>query len=217
MGHFLTFEGPEGGGKSTHIGLLAERLRQQGYEVVITREPGGTPLCEAIRDLLQYDAAGETPVPRAEALLFCASRAQLVAKVIEPALQRGAWVLADRFADSTLAYQGYGRGFDLDELRQLSRFATTTLEPALTLLLDVPPESAQQRLKARLQPGERSDRFEQESAAFHARLRQGFIELAAQEPERFCRVATDQPLERVAATIWRAVCHRFKLTAEGEA
>ena len=167
---FITFEGAEGCGKSTHIRLLGDRLRALGHEVVVTREPGGTPLCEAIRGLLQFDAAGESPVPSAETLLFCASRAQLVEKVVRPALARGAWVLSDRFYDSTYAYQGYGRGYDLAALRAIMSFAVGGLRPALTFLLDADPATERARLAQRFASGQAADRFEREAADFHAGL-----------------------------------------------
>lgn len=212
MGHFITFEGPEGSGKSTHIRLLTERLREQGQTVVITREPGGTPLGEAIRGLLQHDAAGESPVARAEALLFCASRAQLVQTVISPALARGDWVLADRFADSTFAYQGYGRGFTLDDLRQVNGFATGGLTPELTILLDLDGEAWQRRLDARRGAGADADRFEREPRDFHARLRQGFLDFAAADPARFRVIPTNRAAAAVADAVWEAVAHRFAAT-----
>lgn len=209
MGHFITFEGPEGSGKSTHIRRLTERLRARGQDVVVTREPGGTPLGEAIRGLLQHDAAGESPVPRAEALLFCASRAQLVQTLIRPALARGAWVLSDRFADSTFAYQGFGRGFALADLQAANVFATGGLVPELTLLLDLDEAAGRRRLAARAAAAAGADRFEREPHDFHARLREGFLALAAAEPGRFAVIPTGRPVDDVAADIWRAVVARF--------
>lgn len=202
-GRFISFEGGEGCGKTTHIAILAERLRAKGIEVVLTREPGGTPLCEAIRGLLQLDTAGESPVPEAEALLFCASRAQLVRNVIRPALERGAWVLCDRFADSTLAYQGYGRGFPLDALRALLSFATGGLIPDTTFLLEASLETRNGRLDARYGTGVGADRFEREEDDFHRRVREGFEALADAEPDRIVRIETERPVEETAAEIWR--------------
>ena len=202
---FLTFEGAEGCGKSTHIRLLAERLRALGEEVVTTREPGGTPLCEAIRGLLQFDSGCEAPVPTAETLLFCASRAQLVEKVIRPALARGAWVLSDRFYDSTYAYQGYGRGFDLAQLRAIMSFAVGGLQPGLTFLLDASPETEGARLAERFAAGQAADRFEREAAEFHARVRAGFRRLAAEEPDRIRIIHTDGAVEAAAEAIWAAL------------
>ncbi len=202
---FLTFEGAEGAGKSTQIRLLADRLRDLGHEVVTTREPGGTPLCEAIRGLLQYDSCGEAPVPAAETLLFCASRAQLVENVIRPALKRGAWVLSDRFYDSTYAYQGYGRGFDLAKLRSIMEFAICGVRPSLTFLLDADPDTENARLADRFAAGQAADRFEREAAEFHARVREGFRRLAEEEPDRIRIIRTDGPIEAAQAAIWSAV------------
>ena len=213
-GLFITFEGGEGCGKSTHVGLLAEWLRAQGREVVLTREPGGTPLCEAIRGMLQFDAAGEAPCPEAEALLFCASRAQLVRNVIRPALARGACVVSDRFADSTLAYQGYGRGFDLATLRSLLGFATGGLRPDATFLLVAPPQAESARLADRYKAGAKADRFEREAAAFHARVRAGFEAIAAAEPDRVRVVRTDGTREETAALIRARVAALLEAVGE---
>jgi dTMP kinase len=208
-GVFITFEGPEGGGKSTHIRLLAEWLEGQGVSAVCTREPGGTPLGEAVRELLQHSGEGDEPVPRAEVLLFLASRAQHVERVIRPALERGEWVLCDRFSDSTLAYQGYGRGFELAQLRALDAFATAGLAPDLTVLLDVTPETSRARLSVRqAQTATAPDRIEREADAFHARLREGFLELARNEPGRFAVLATDRPQEHVATALRETVAAR---------
>lgn len=208
-GHFISFEGGEGCGKSTHIRILAERLRAAGYEVILTREPGGTPLCEAVRGMLQYDSVGEPPCPEAEALLFCASRAQLVRNVIRPALERGAWILSDRFADSTIAYQGHGRGFDIATLKSILDFATGGLYPELTFLLTVPPEVERMRLGKRYAEGEAADRFEREAAEFHSRVRLGFEAIAAAEPKRVRKIPTDGPCDDTAASIWSEISARF--------
>lgn len=211
-GTFITFEGPEGGGKSTHARLLADRLRAIGKSVLLTREPGGTPTGEAIRTLLQHDGAGEAPVNRAEVLLFCASRAQLVERVITPALARGEWVICDRFTDSTLAYQGYGRGLDLPELRVMNAFATGGVVPDLTLLLDVDAETGLARIAQRHGAnGHVPDRIEREALRFHQRLRQGFLELAANEPKRFRVIDTRPPSAAVAAAVWQAVDDGLKV------
>lgn len=201
-GKFITLEGPEGAGKSTHLRRLAEALRGRGIEVLTTREPGGTPLCEAVRGLLQFNAAGEAPQTRAEVLLFLASRAQLVSQVIEPALARGVWVLCDRFCDSTFAYQGYGRGLELAQLHALNAFATGGLMPDLTLLLDIPEAESARRLAERKGP---ADRFEQEQAAFHRRLAEGFREMAAAEPARFRVIDSSGSEAQTAAQILAAV------------
>ncbi|MBQ9693378.1 MAG: dTMP kinase [Kiritimatiellae bacterium] len=170
--------------------------------MLTTREPGGTRLGETVRGILQFDTAGESPVPTAELLLFLASRAQLVNNVILPALDRGEWVLSDRFCDSTFAYQGYGRGMDVAELRAINRFATQGLMPDLTLLLDIPQTESRQRVADRQ---EKADRFEQERDAFHLRLAEGFRELAAQEPQRIRRIDSTTPQAETEATIWNAV------------
>lgn len=201
-GKFITLEGPEGAGKSTHLKRLAERLEAQGITVLCTREPGGTKMGEAIRNILQFDVAGESPVPRAELLLFLASRAQLVTNVILPALERGEWVLSDRFCDSTFAYQGYGRGMDVEELRAINQFATGGLMPDLTLLLDIPQDESQQRVASRKGP---VDRFEQEREAFHLRLAEGFRQLAKAFPERIRQIDSTTPQDETAEKIWEMV------------
>lgn len=193
---FITFEGPEGAGKSTQIRRLAERLEAAGDEVVLTREPGGTPLGEAIRGLLQHDAAGEAPVPAAEAYLFAASRAQHVANLIRPALERGAWVLSDRFVDSSAAYQGAGREFEVGDILQLNALAVGGLMPRITFLLDISPEDAAERMKDRA-----ADRIESEARAFHERVRAGFLALAKNEPARFCLIDATASEDEIAALI----------------
>ena len=200
-GRFITFEGPEGGGKSTQIQRLAEALRAEGREVLVTREPGGTRLAERIRALVREELE-DPPTASSETLLFLAARAQLVAHVIRPALARGAWVLCDRFADSTFAYQGYGRGLDLATLRRLNAFATDGLVPDLTLLLDVPPEVSRARLAARqAATATAADRFETAGADFHVRLRAGFHALAAAEPARFAVIDATADCATVAARV----------------
>jgi dTMP kinase len=204
-GKFITFEGPEGSGKSTHIKLLKAYLEERGIEVVLTREPGGTPLGEEIRKILQHDHS-EPPVPSAEVLLFLASRAQHVERLIRPALQQGKWVLCDRFADSTFAYQGYGRGFDMESLRAVNAFAVSGLCPDLTVLLDVNPQTSRERLAARqASTATTPDRIEREAAAFHERVRNGFLALAKEEPERLVVINTEREPSEVAAAIRKAV------------
>jgi len=178
---FISFEGPDGSGKSTQIEALAANLRAAGREVVTVREPGGTAAGEKIRAILLGDGGTVAVDPRADALLFNASRAQLVADVIEPALARGAMVIADRFADSTLAYQGYGSGLPLDALRAIIRFATAGRTPDLTLLLDLDASHGLAR-----KSGSGRTRFEEGfDAAFHERVAAGFRALAAAEPTRW--------------------------------
>ena len=204
-GRFITFEGGEGCGKSTQIRLLAERLRTAGKNVLITREPGGTALAEKIRALVREES-DDPPNARAETLLFLASRAQVVAEVIRPALASGTWVLCDRFADSTFAYQGYGRKLDLAELKRLNAFATDGLMPDRTVLLDVSPETAAARMRVREQATcTKADRMEKAGDGFHARLKRGFLELAAAEPKRFAVVMADGGVDEVAEKVWNLI------------
>jgi dTMP kinase len=190
-GLFVTLEGPEGSGKTVVAKRLAAELGSRGHRVVLTREPGGTRLGERVREILL--GRGDLGIdPRADALLFNAARAQLVAEVIEPARSAGAVVLCARFADSTLAYQGYGAGMPLDELRGLARAATAGLDPDLTILLDVDPETGIRR-KA---PGARN-RFESIDLDFHRRVRAGFLELARDEPNRWRVVDSSRHIDRV--------------------
>lgn len=198
-GFFITFEGPEGGGKSTQIERLAASLAERGYAVWTTREPGGTRVGEMIRPIL----LGRQQAPMtawSEALLFTAARAQLVDEVIRPRLQRGELVLCDRYADSTLAYQGYGRGLDLDTLRQLQRQATAEMQPDLTILLNLPVRAGLARI-----PQPDQDRLDRETEAFHQRVRNGYQELAAAEPRRWREVDASQAADRVAARILQLV------------
>ena len=206
-GRFITFEGGDGCGKSTQIRLLAERLRAAGKDVELLREPGGTALAERIRALVR-EMSDDPPNARAETLLFLASRAQLVANVMRPALEAGRWVLCDRFADSTFAYQGYGRGLDIAELKELNAFATGGLSPDLTILLKVSPATAAARMKAREQAtGTSADRMESAGESFHARLNAGFLELAAAEPERFAVIDADGAMDDVAERVWNSIRH----------
>jgi dTMP kinase len=181
-GRFITLEGPEGSGKTTAARHLAEWLRGCGIDTVLTHEPGGTPLGEEIRRIvLHMRGVSDDLDPRADALLYAASRAQHVARVIRPALERGAWVVCARFADSSLAYQGHAYGNDLEELRRLQRFATFNVTPDLTLLLDVPVEVGLARKRA----GE-WNRFEDtQDVAFFEQVRAGYLALASAEPDRF--------------------------------
>ncbi|RRD71707.1 MULTISPECIES: dTMP kinase [unclassified Desulfovibrio] len=193
---FVTFEGIEGAGKSTAISHLAEFLREQGHDPVCTREPGGSVLGRSLRSLL-LDARTGVLSSRAELFLFLADRAQHLAEVVRPALEAGQVVLCDRYTDSTLAYQGYGRGLDIEQLRSLDQMATGGLKPDLTLLLDVPVrcglERAGERNKA-LGTVVAEGRFDAESLDFHERVRAGYLALAAEEPDRFAIVqAAESP------------------------
>jgi len=194
-GFFITFEGPEGGGKSTQVHRLAATLADQGYSIWTTREPGGTRVGEMIRPILlrQQD---ERMTPWSEALLFTAARAQHVAEVIRPRLERGEIVLCDRYSDSTLAYQGYGRGLDLDTLRRLQTQATGGLEPDLTILLNLPVETGLSRI-----PRPAQDRLDRETSAFHQRVRAGYQEMAAADPSRWREVDAAAEADRVAERI----------------
>ena len=187
---FITFEGPEGSGKSTQINLLSTALEQQGFSVVQTREPGGTPIGDQIRGCV-HDVGNSAMVSTAELLLYSASRAQLVEEVIRPSLSAGKIVLCDRYADSTFAYQGYGRGLDLTMLQQITAYATGGLKPDLTLLLDIDVESG---LARRTYGGEEMNRLDLEAVSFHQKVRAGYHKMAAQEPERWRIVDAERPL-----------------------
>ncbi len=205
-GRFITFEGPEGGGKTTQAKRLIERLDAEGIEVLYTREPGGTPTGEAIRDILQHNITQEDISPSAEVLLFAASRAQLVTHVILPALERGAWVVCDRFADSTTAYQGYGRGFDIEQMIAINSFAIAAATPDLTLLLDVDLEEGFRRITERHKAKDSPlDRIELEARSFHERVRQGYLELAKRWPERFRILDGMRDADILADEIWELI------------
>ncbi len=209
-GRLITFEGPEGAGKSTQAAMLIAKLEARGLEIIYTREPGGTKLGEAIRGVLQYNAAGEDPCPESEVLLFEASRAQLVRHVIQPALARGAWVVCDRFADSTTAYQGFGRGFPVELMDTINRFAVGAAVPDMTILLDVNVSLGMQRC-AKRQAGKKAqhDRIESEALEFHEKVRQGYLELARRFPERFRKVDAMRHAEPIADDIWKLVSDAF--------
>jgi dTMP kinase len=205
-GKFITFEGPEGGGKTTQAKRLLSRLRKEGVDVLYTREPGGTRTGEAIREILQYDKAGESLAPEAEVFLFAASRAQLVRAVILPALERGANVVCDRFADSSTAYQGYGRDFGADQIIAINKFAIGAAVPDMTFLLDVPVDLSFTRLAKRHQEQfDQSDRIEREERAFHERVRQGYLDIARRYPERFCLMDGSAGASELEAHIWEVV------------
>ena len=213
-GLFITFEGIDGAGKSTHIARLADAFRAQGRTVTLTREPGGTPLAEKLRVLLLGDAMD----PLCEALLMFAARRDHLQQVIEPALTSGEVVLCDRFTDATVAYQGFGRGFDLEVLRQLETWVQALpqgglRQPDLTLWFDLPPETAAARLTTARAP----DRFESQPVAFFSRVAVGYAHRMQEQPHRFARVAADQPVDGV----WRSVQAVFEslgwLAGEGSA
>jgi len=185
-GFFITFEGPEGAGKSTQIKLLRESLlkTRPPESVVVTREPGGTGLAEQIRDMVKHHQGDEPMRDETELLLFAASRAQHVRTLIEPSLKTGKIVLCDRFYDSTTAYQGYARGFDMGFVAALNKFASCGITPDLTFLLDITPEKGMARARERNPDLFAGDRLENENMDFHRRVRAGFLEIAAREPER---------------------------------
>jgi dTMP kinase len=205
---FITLEGPDGSGKSSQIGPLADFLRQQGYPVLTTREPGGTPISDQVRTVLLNRMENQAMHPRTEILLFLAARAQLVEEVIRPHLEAGEIVLSDRYADSTLAYQGYGHKVDCDILRQLLGFATGGLWPDLTLLLDVDVETG---LRRRLSGGGEWNRLDAYALAFHQRVRQGYHELVQLDPQRWVTVDANRPFEEVQADLRRIIIARIKL------
>ncbi len=206
---FITFEGPEGSGKSTQIRLLAEYLRGRSFSVEVMREPGGTAIGDQIRHVL-HDTANTAMSPAAEVLLYSASRAQLVAERIRPALAAGRVVLCDRYADSTMAYQGYGRGLDLSMLATLTEIATGGLIPDLTLLLDLDVSDGLSRRRVR---GEEMNRLDLEAVAFHERVREGYGRLAGADPGRWVRIAADRPVEVVAMDIRETVLGRLSIQA----
>ena len=204
-GKFITFEGGEGCGKSTQVKRLKEALEREGVKVLLTREPGGTWLSEEIRRLIK-DQTTDAPCDRSELLLFLAARAQLVRNVIRPALEAGTWVVSDRFSDSTLAYQGYGRGLPLDILKDMNDFACEGLKPDLTLLLEVSPETARARLRRReAATNTAADRIELAGDEFHARLRKGFEELAKAEPWRILPIDANGTVDEVWEAVWMSM------------
>ncbi len=207
-GFFVAFEGGDGAGKSSQLDRLAEWVRGIGHEVVLTREPGATELGQKIRQVLLH---GEEMDPRAEALLFAADRAHHVSSVVLPALNRGAVVVTDRYVDSSVAYQGAGRGFDPDGIAQISRWATGSLLPDLTVVLDVDPKVGKER---RVSSGAAPDRLEQEDLEFHRRVRNGFLQMARRAPRRYLVVDAGQPPEVVAAAVRERLEPMLPLTAE---
>jgi dTMP kinase len=203
---FITLEGPDGGGKSTQAALLVDFLRLRGCDVLATREPGGTAIGDQIR-LVLSNLENTAMHPRTEILLFQASRAQHVEQVIRPHLMKGGVVVCDRYADSTLAYQGYGHQVDLTRLRTIVEFATGGLKPDLTLLLDI---DAEEGLRRRTKSGE-WNRLDAYDLAFHQRVRQGYFELVAQEPERWVKIDASRSTQAVQADIQAVVTDRLGL------
>jgi dTMP kinase len=201
-GRFISLEGGEGVGKSTQLRALAAELRSRGLEVVETREPGGSPGAESIRKLL-LEGGDDRWTPEAEALLFAAARADHVARTIRPAVERGAWVLSDRFVDSSLAYQGGAAGVGMETVRTLHQIGSHGFLPDRTLLLELPPEAVAERLSVR--DAEGSDRIGGRGGGFHDRVAQAFAQLAEGEPERFRRIDAGGPAEQVTARLLAAV------------
>ncbi len=210
MGSFITFEGIEGCGKTTQMKLLAQHLAEKGFPVVVTREPGGCPISMKIRDIL-LDAANSRMVPLAELLLYAAARAQHVAEVIKPALDAGKIVLCDRFTDATVAYQGYGRQLDQSLIGELNRLAAGNVRPGLTVLIDCEVETGLKRANDRIEAstGAREERFELESVQFHQRVREGYLRLAAAEPDRFIVIDGDRSVSEVETAITDSVLARL--------
>jgi len=200
-GKFITFEGGEGCGKSTLISQVAARLRDGGREVSVQREPGGTELGEEVRHILLRHKKMTGMVPAAELLLFCASRAQLVRQVIQPALQAGQVVLADRFFDSTTVYQGVGRKINTGDVAAINGFAVGDCVPDLTIVIDLDPRIGLERAKGR----ELFDRMENQALDFHQRVRQGYLELAQREPQRVKVLDGSQSLAAVGEQVWSLI------------
>lgn len=210
MACFITFEGIEGCGKTTQLQLLARRLEFGGHPVTITREPGGCPIADQIRNIL-LDADNRAIMPLTELLLYAAARAQHVRELLAPALEAGGIVLCDRFTDATIAYQGYGRRLDLAVINQLNLLATGGIRPDLTVLLDCPAETGLGRAISRINSaaGAREERFELESLQFHQRVRDGYLELARQEPERFVVIDATEDIPETETAIAAAVLERI--------
>jgi dTMP kinase len=217
-GLFITFEGGEGAGKSTQIRMLAATLRASGHEVVVTREPGGSPGAEAIRHVVLSGAA-EPFGPQMEAVLFAAARADHIDRTIRPALERGAVVLSDRFVDSSRVYQGVTGGLERSFMETLERATVEDMMPDLTLILDIDPEEGMRRAGARRGTSE-ADRFEKEGLSLHRRRRKAFLEIAKAEPKRCKVIDASRPAEKIAAEIAsaaEAVIDRKGLRADGKA
>ena len=208
-GFFITFEGSEGCGKSTQVKRLAARLEASGVPVLLTREPGGTPIGEKIRDLLQFAPEGVAMRPETEVLLFEASRSQLVREVIQPALDRGCVVIADRFFDSTTVYQGAARKLDPATVEQLNAFAVGNRRPDITFILDVDVATARARMLRRVRPVDAPDRMEQEPLEFYERVCAAYRELATREPHRVQLIDGARSADDVEADLWSRLAAAF--------
>lgn len=202
-GKLISFEGPEGSGKSTQIAALAKHLQLLGREVLTTREPGGTEIGEQIRGIIVHNSKGDEMCPETEVFLFAAARAQLVRQVIAPALLEGRVVLSDRFLDSSTVYQGIARNLGSDPVQQINRFAVGSVMPDLTIIIDVPTEVSLQRI--RLRASDIPDRMERENAEFFAKVREGYLLLAKSMPQRFTVIDGTQPETVVEKHVWAAV------------
>ncbi len=219
QGRFITLEGGEGTGKSTQIAKLAERLQKAGINVITTREPGGAPGADTIRSILVSGATDRWD-PMSEALLNFAARREHLIRTIWPTMERGGWVISDRFADSTMAYQGYGHGVDRELIATLYRAAVGDFRPDLTLVLDLPVDEGLRRAQQRNGKGdEAEDRYERMDVAFHERLRAGFLAIAADEPDRCAVIDASGDPDEVAGRIWAAVSGKLAddLAAAGTA
>ncbi len=204
---FITFEGSEGSGKSTQADRLAAHLQRGDVPFILTREPGGTPIGESIRDLLQFAPHNSNMTPETELLLFEASRSQLVREVIKPALERGMCVIADRFFDSTTVYQGAARKLDREMIERLNAFVVGDFVPDITFVLDVDAATAESRMQRELR---KADRIEQQPAEFYERVREGYRDLAAHEPKRIVTIDGSSDAEDIENEIWRTILSRFR-------
>jgi len=207
---FITLEGPEGSGKTSHIPQIVEFLREKGYAVFSTREPGGTSISEQIRDIL-HDMKNAEMHPRAETLLYQAARAQIVEQVIKPRLAAGEIVISDRYYDSTIAYQGYGHQQNLDQVRGLVKYATGGLTPDLTILLDLDVEVGLRRKK---QNQSEWNRMDDQTIQFYERVRAGYLEMVKQEPQRWVVVNSDQTWDEVQADLKKVIVNRLQVKSQ---
>src|SRR4026207_862675 len=208
---FITFEGSEGSGKSTQVKRLAARLERSGAPYLVTREPGGTPIGETIRELLQFAPHNSTMTAEAELLLFEASRSQLVREVIKPALGRGMCVIADRFFDSTTVYQGAARKLDREIIERVNAFVVGDCVPDITFVLDVNAATAESRMQ---REARKADRMEQQPAEFYERVREGYRQLAKHEPKRIVMIDGSGDVDEIEEQIWKTLCSRFSLLAK---
>lgn len=203
-GIFITFEGPDGSGKTTQLKKLGEELKKLGHDVLVTREPGGTAISDKIRSII-LDPENDEMVDQAEVLLYAASRAQHVHQLIIPALEAGRIVLCDRFIDASVAYQGYGLGVEVEQVKAISRYASSGLQATRTFILDVPVEVSMARLHQRAtgaSAAEQLDRIEQKHVDYHSRVREGFHQIAADHPDRVTVINANRTVEEIAEDIW---------------